>query len=159
MKLSKEEKSWILYDCGNSAYSMAVTTALLPIIFGMFTTVGSSMDLGYFNSIASILVAVLSPILGTIADYKDRKKRFFIFFAAVGVLATASLAFVSPDSGQWQLLIAFTFCQRSGLPGLISSMIPSWLILQMMSGWIRYPQEGLPSVTSSAVFRSESVCC
>lgn len=79
MKLSKEEKSWILYDCGNSAYSMAVTTALLPIVFGMFNNVDSSMDLGYFNSIASILVAVLSPILGTIADYKDRKKRFFMF--------------------------------------------------------------------------------
>ncbi|MGE4273740.1 MAG: hypothetical protein AB7E31_12910 [Desulfitobacterium sp.] len=81
MKLTKEEKSWILYDCGNSAYSMAVTTALLPVVFGMFDNVNNSMDLGYFNSIASILVAVLSPILGTIADYKDKKKRFFIFFA------------------------------------------------------------------------------
>lgn len=47
MKLSKEERSWVLYDCGNSAYSMAVTTALLPIIFGMFDNVKSSMDLGY----------------------------------------------------------------------------------------------------------------
>lgn len=73
MKLSKEEKSWILYDCGNSAYSMAVTTALLPIVFGMFSNVNNSMDLGYFNSIASILVAILSPILGTMADYKDKK--------------------------------------------------------------------------------------
>ncbi|WP_379153650.1 MFS transporter [Paenibacillus sp. sgz5001063] len=117
MKLSKEEKSWILYDCGNSAYSMAVTTALLPIIFGMFTNVGSSMDLGYFNSIASILVAVLSPILGTIADYKDRKKRFFVFFAAVGVLATASLAFISPESGQWQLLIVFYILSAIGFAG------------------------------------------
>ena len=47
MKLTKEEKSWILYDCGNSAYSMAVTTALLPIVFGMFDNVQSNMDLGY----------------------------------------------------------------------------------------------------------------
>ncbi|WP_342565649.1 MFS transporter [Paenibacillus sp. FSL R7-0345] len=117
MKLSKEEKSWILYDCGNSAYSMAVTTALLPIVFGMFKGVDSSMDLGYFNSIASILVAVLSPILGTIADYKDRKKRFFIFFAAIGILATASLAFVSPDSGQWQLLVAFYILSAIGFAG------------------------------------------
>lgn len=99
MKLSKEEKSWILYDCGNSAYSMAVTTALLPIVFGMFSNVNNSMDLGYFNSIASILVAVLSPILGTLADYKDKKKRFFIFFSLIGVIATASLAFVAPAMG------------------------------------------------------------
>jgi len=78
---------------------MAVTTALLPVVFGMFNNVNSSMDLGYFNSIASILVAVLSPILGTIADYKDKKKRFFIFFTFLVVLFTASLAFVPPESG------------------------------------------------------------
>ncbi|KGE19385.1 MFS transporter [Paenibacillus wynnii] len=117
MKLTKEEKSWILYDCGNSAYSLAVTTALLPIVFGMFTNVNSSMDLGYFNSIASILVAILSPILGTIADYKDTKKRFFVFFALVGVLATASLAFVAPSSGQWQLLIVFYILSAIGFAG------------------------------------------
>ncbi|WP_379135258.1 MFS transporter [Paenibacillus sp. sgz500958] len=117
MKLTKEEKSWILYDCGNSAYSMAVTTALLPIVFGMFTNVSSSMDLGYFNSIASILVAILSPILGTIADYKDTKKRFFIFFALLGVMATAALAFVAPESGQWQVLIVFYILSAIGFAG------------------------------------------
>ncbi len=117
MKLTKEEKSWILYDCGNSAYSMAVTTALLPIIFGMFDNVESSMDLGYFNSIAGILIAVLSPILGTIADYKDKKKRFFVFFAALGLLCTTSLTFVSPGSGQWQLLILFYILSAIGFSG------------------------------------------
>jgi len=117
MKLSKEEKSWILYDCGNSAYSMAVTTALLPIVFGMFTNVSSSMDLGYFNSIASIIIAILSPILGTIADYKDTKKRFFVFFAVIGVMATASLAFVAPESGQWQVLIVFYILSAIGFAG------------------------------------------
>lgn len=106
MKLTKAEISWILYDCGNSAYSMAITTALFPIIFGMFDTV-SSMDLGYFNSLASILLAILSPVLGTIADYKDFKKRFFVFFAVLGIVTTASLAFISPASGQWQLLVLF----------------------------------------------------
>lgn len=117
MKLSKEERSWVLYDCGNSAYSMAVTTALLPIIFGMFDNVKSSMDLGYFNSIASILIAILSPILGTIADYKDKKKRFFLFFAILGVISTAALAFVSPSSGQWQLLVLFFVLSAIGFAG------------------------------------------
>ena len=117
MKLTKEEKSWIMYDCGNSAYSMAVTTALLPIVFGMFDNVKSSMDLGYFNSIASIIIAVLSPILGTIADYKDQKKRFFIFFALIGVVFTASLAFVAPASGQWQLLVLFYVLSTIGFAG------------------------------------------
>jgi MFS transporter, UMF1 family len=117
MRLSREEKSWILYDCGNSAYSMAVTTAVLPIVFGMFDNVKSSMDLGYFSSIASILVAVLSPILGTIADYKDKKKRFFIFFAFLGIISTAALSFVSPSSGQWQLLILFFVLSAIGFSG------------------------------------------
>jgi UMF1 family MFS transporter len=117
MKLSREERAWIMVDCGNSAYSMAVTTALLPIIFGMFENVKSSMDLGYFNSFASILVAILSPILGTIADYKDRKKRFFIFFTFLGVFATAGLAFVSPSGGQWQILILFFILSAIGFAG------------------------------------------
>ncbi len=117
MKLTKEERSWILYDCGNSAYSMAVTTALLPIVFGMFDNVQSNMDLGYFNSIASILIAVLSPVLGTIADYKDKKKRFFIFFAALGLICTTSLAFVSPESGHWQLLVLFYVLSAVGFSG------------------------------------------
>ncbi len=117
MKFTKEEKSWILYDCGNSAYSMAITTALLPIVFGMFEGVDNSMDLGYFNSLASIIIAVLSPILGTIADYKDKKKRFFIFFALLGLLSTTSLAFVPPAGGQWQLLVLFYVLSAIGFSG------------------------------------------
>lgn len=117
MKLSREEKSWIMYDGGNSAYTMAVSTALLPIVFDMFNNVGNSMDLGYFNSIASIIIALLSPILGTIADYKDKKKRFFIFFTLMGILTTISLAFISPDSGQWQLLILFYVLSSIGFAG------------------------------------------
>lgn len=117
MNLSREEKSWILVDCGNSAYSMAVTTALLPIMFGMFDNVKRSMDLGYFNSIASILVAALSPVLGAAADYKDKKKRFFVFFTCLGVLSTASLAFIPPSSGQWQLLILFFILSAIGFAG------------------------------------------
>ncbi|WP_431028069.1 MFS transporter [Lysinibacillus sp. LZ02] len=116
MKLSREEKSWILYDCGNSAYSMAISTALFPIVFGMFKDT-NSMDLGYFNSLASILVAILSPILGTIADYKDKKKRFFIFFALLGILATFSFTFIPPESGQWQLLILLYVLSAIGFAG------------------------------------------
>lgn len=117
MRLTREERSWILVDCGNSAYSIAITTALLPVIFSMFKNVGSSMDLGYFNTIASILVAILSPILGTIADYKDKKKRFFIFFSFLGIIFTASLAFVPPESGMWQLLAVFYILSAIGFAG------------------------------------------
>lgn len=113
-KLTKKERSWILYDCGNSAYSMVITTALLPVYFGMFTG-SSGMDLGYFNSLASIIVAILSPILGTIADYKDTKKRFFIFFALLGIVFTGALAAV--PNGQWVMLIAFYILTCLGFAG------------------------------------------
>lgn len=117
MKLTQEEKSWILYDCANSAYSIAITTALFPIIFGMFKSTGSSMDLGYFNTLASIIVAVLSPILGTIADYRDKKKRFFLFFFIIGVAFTASLALVPPDSGMRLLIAIFYVLSAIGFSG------------------------------------------
>jgi len=117
MKMSREERSWILYDCGNSAYSIAISTALLPVVFGMFESVDNSMDLGYFNTLASLLVALLSPILGSIADYKDKKKRFFLFFFILGVLFTASLAFVPPSSGMWQLLAMFYVLSFIGFAG------------------------------------------
>lgn len=116
MKLTKAEKSWILYDCGNSAYSIAITTALFPIVFGMFDGV-NNMDLGYFNSLASIIVAVLSPVLGAIADYKDKKKRFFTFFAALGILTTLTFTFIPPASGQWQLLIILYVLSCIGFAG------------------------------------------
>ncbi|NLL67907.1 MAG: MFS transporter [Clostridiaceae bacterium] len=117
MKLTQEEKSWILYDCANSAYSIAITTALFPIIFGMFKSNGSSMDLGYFNTIASVFIAVLSPILGTIADYKDKKKRFFLFFFIIGVTFTASLALVQPESGMRLLIAIFYVLSAVGFSG------------------------------------------
>lgn len=113
-KLTKTERSWIMYDCGNSAYSIAITTALLPVYFGMFKG-GGSMDLGYFNSIASILVAILAPILGTIADYRGYKKRFFTFFFLLGVVFTAGLAIV-PD-GQVGMLVIFYIITCVGFAG------------------------------------------
>ncbi|WP_459129396.1 MFS transporter [Guggenheimella bovis] len=87
----KTERSWILYDCGNSAYSMAITTALFPVFYGMLKTGGSSMDLGYVNSVAGIIIALIAPILGTLADHKGKKKRFFSFFFLLGIITTAAL--------------------------------------------------------------------
>lgn len=113
-KTSKKEISWILYDCGNSAYSIAITTALLPAYLNSFSS-GSLMNMGYYNSFASIIVALLSPILGSIADYKDKKKRFFIFFALIGIIFTGALAAV-PD-GHWQMLVIFYILTCIGFAG------------------------------------------
>lgn len=113
-RLNSREWSWILYDCGNSAYSMAITTAFLPLYFTMFRS-GDGMDLGYFNSLASIIIALISPILGTYADYKGKKKRLFAIFALMGIISTLALALV--PHGNWQLLIFFFVLSAVGFAG------------------------------------------
>lgn len=98
--VSKKERSWILYDWANSAYSMTVTSAILPIYFSsMVTAAGYSGDTatvfwGYTNSVASIIVAILSPILGGLADHMGMKKKLFTIFSFMGIFFTASLALI-----------------------------------------------------------------
>ncbi|MCI5997161.1 MAG: MFS transporter [Peptoniphilaceae bacterium] len=93
---TKKELSWILYDCGNSAYSIAITTALFPVYFGMIG--GSSMNLGYYNSFASIIIALISPVLGTIADFRGMKKKLFTVCSIVAIFSTFMLSFAASIS-------------------------------------------------------------
>ena len=96
-KLTALEKSWILYDVGNSAFILLVTT-LVPIFFNALAKgAGLNEDLylsywGYAGSIATILVAILGPICGTLADRK-MKKQFFTAAMLVGVAGCAVLGF------------------------------------------------------------------
>lgn len=95
-KLEKKEKYWILYDVGNSAFVLLVST-IIPIYFkNMAQAAGmensdSTAYLSYAISISTLLVAVLGPVLGTIADGKNRKKPLFTFFMMMGVLGCAGL--------------------------------------------------------------------
>ncbi|MFP4491800.1 MAG: MFS transporter [Spirochaetaceae bacterium] len=102
--LNKKERSWVLYDWANSAYSIVITTAIFPIYFKQVAAGGlegyqSTTLWGLGNTVASIFVAVLAPILGTIADYQGRKKRFFTLFFILGSVSTLSLFFVT--EGLW----------------------------------------------------------
>lgn len=107
--VSKKERSWILYDWANSAYSMTVTSSILPIYFASMVTAAKGADVnstvywGYINSFASILVAVLSPLLGALADQMGMKKKLFTIFSFMGIFFTGALAFV--PFGVWQGLM------------------------------------------------------
>ena len=97
MKLTNLEKSWILYDIGNSAFIMMVST-LIPIYFNSLAA-SASLDenlylsyWGYAGSIATILVAFIGPICGTLAD-RNLKKPIFLLCAAAGCLGCAALGF------------------------------------------------------------------
>jgi UMF1 family MFS transporter len=101
-KLTHEERSWVTYDWANSAYSIVITTAIFPLFYESIAPTQIYVSTwGYANSIASLLVAILAPVLGTIADYWGRKKKFFLFFFLIGVITTVSLVLVG--EGQWML--------------------------------------------------------
>jgi UMF1 family MFS transporter len=95
--MTKEERSWILYDWANSAYSIIVTTALFPIYFKTVAARGidaflSTAYWGYANSLSTLVLVVAAPILGTLADFRTMKKRLFTVFLLLGVGSTASLS-------------------------------------------------------------------
>ena len=99
-KLSKLEKSWILYDVGNSAFTLMVST-LIPIYFNALaeadalTSVDYLAYWGYATSIATLCVALLGPILGTLSDTKNFKKKVFATLVIIGVIACAAMGLVS----------------------------------------------------------------
>lgn len=100
-RLTRTEISWILYDVANSAFIMLVSTTI-PIYFatlveeaGMDTTTASGLW-GLVTAAAVLILAVLSPILGAVADYRGMKKRLFIGFLIMGLAGAVSLA-LAPD--------------------------------------------------------------
>lgn len=108
-KFTKKEISWIMYDWANSAFAMTVLSTILPIYFtAMVGHNGISKDIatsywGYTNAFASTVIAILSPVMGGLADYMGLKKKFFKFFSLTGVIFTGLLAFV--PYGQWKILM------------------------------------------------------
>ncbi len=120
-KLNETEKSWVFYDWANSAYTLTVTTAILPLYFkSVFQNAGGSATLstaywGYSSSIATLFLAIMSPILGTVADYKGYKKKFFSMFFIMGIVTTAMLALVPNTS--WIMLLVLYILSSIGFSG------------------------------------------
>lgn len=96
MKFTKLEKNWILYDVGNSAFTLLVST-ILPIYFNSLAESAGVSEVdylaywGYAASISTLIVAFLGPILGTMADIRNFKKPLFFASVIIGVLACGLL--------------------------------------------------------------------
>ena len=96
LKLTPLEKSWILYDIGNSAFILLVTT-LIPIYFNALSSAAGLDESkylaywGYAGSAATLLVAFIGPICGTLADQKGYKKPIFLLSMMLGALGCAAL--------------------------------------------------------------------
>ena len=99
-RLTSLERNWILYDVGNSAFVLMVAT-LIPVFFNALAAAGglSSVEYlaywGYASSAVTIITAVLSPILGTVADTKGFKKPIFILCVFVGIVGCCAMGAVS----------------------------------------------------------------
>ena len=109
-KNRKKVLSWAFYDWANSAYSTTVMAGFFPIFFEKYYSnpndvIQSTYQLGLANSISSIFIALVSPLLGAIADRGSAKKKLLIIFAFLGALMTAALWFV--EQGEWQLAVFF----------------------------------------------------
>jgi UMF1 family MFS transporter len=90
MKFTKAEKSWILYDVANSAFSMIISTTV-PIYFALLAQDAGldanivSASWGTATSISVLILAVLSPMLGALADYRGMKKKMLFVSLLIGL--------------------------------------------------------------------------
>jgi len=115
-KFSREEWSWIMYDWANSVYATIMMAAVFPIYFaGVAGGAGRDGDFwwGIGSSGAMIIVALLAPIVGAIADFKGYRKRVFNIFFILGVGFTLASAFVS----NWSLLLLGYAISHIGFSG------------------------------------------
>ncbi|MFZ5572288.1 MAG: MFS transporter [Thermodesulfobacteriota bacterium] len=121
---------WALYDWANSAFATTVMAGFFPIFFKQYWSIGvdvnmSTAQLGFGNSMAGLLVALLAPVLGAIADQSSSRKKFMIFFAYLGVLMTAALFFVGKGQWGWAILIyAGGFIGFAGANVFYDSLLP-----------------------------------
>ena len=106
MKTNRQIYSWAMYDWANSAYATTVMAGFFPLFFKEYYSSGadaivSTTQLGIANSFSSLIVVIMAPLLGAIADAGSFKKKFLFLFAYLGILMSAALAMV--DQGEWQL--------------------------------------------------------
>lgn len=107
----KKVWSWAFYDWANSAYATTVVAGFFPVFFKEYWSAGSSVtmssfQLGLAHSVESLLIALLAPLLGAIADRSAGKIRFLFWFTVLGVAMTAGLYLVA--RGDW-LMAAILF--------------------------------------------------
>lgn len=103
---NRQRWAWAFYDWANSAFVMTVMVAFFPIFFRDYWAKGLpseaiTLNLGIATSAASLLIMLLAPFLGALADQGDLKKRLLALFAMLGILATSGLFWLG--EGQWQM--------------------------------------------------------
>jgi len=116
--------AWTMYDWANSAFATTILAAVLPVYFSKVaaanlpSTAQATATWSTGLSISLLIVAILSPILGTVSDVARSKKRLLSIFAALGVLSTAFLVLV--ERGDWVLASILAILGRIGFNGSLT---------------------------------------
>ncbi|MEA3640921.1 MAG: MFS transporter [Lamprobacter sp.] len=115
--------AWACYDWANSAFATVVIAGFFPVFFSQFWAsdlpdAKSTQWLGYTSSAASLLLVLIAPVLGALADQIGAKKRFLLGFTLLGLFATGGLYWVG--AGQWQMALLLYL---AGLLGFFGSNI------------------------------------
>jgi len=102
--LQRPVLGWALYDWANSAFALSVMTAFVPVLLAGYWNDGAPSTVGTFrlgltNGIASLVVALLAPVIGALADHSGRRKSWLLWITFLGVVTTAGLYLVGP--GMW----------------------------------------------------------
>ena len=127
-KLTKEEKNWVLYDVGNSAFTLLITT-IVPIYFNYLAGNAGLSDVeylaywGYAASLATLVVALMGPVCGSLADTKGYKKPIFVISLIVGAVGCISLGFAK----NWLVFLVIFLIAKVGFSGSLifyDSMLP-----------------------------------
>jgi UMF1 family MFS transporter len=122
--------AWAMYDWANSAFATTIMAAVLPVYYAQVAgaTLGgnrATVYWAYTSSISLLVAALLSPILGAIADFRGSKKRFLSIFMLIGVAGTALLYLVK--TGDWLMASIFFVIGELGFAGSLvfyDSLLP-----------------------------------
>ncbi len=116
--------AWCMYDWANSAFATTILAAVLPVYYSQVagaTLPSEATATAYWSlglTVSLLIVAILSPILGTISDVVRSKKRFLALFAGIGIIGTALLVLVS--TGDWLLASILAVLGRVGFNGSLT---------------------------------------
>jgi UMF1 family MFS transporter len=120
----KEKKraqfAWVMYDWANSAFVTTITAAVLPVYYSSVAAVSLPPNLrtaywGYTSTIALLIVALLGPVLGAMADFSGAKKKFLTRFAVMGMIGAGLLFLVR--EGDWFIASLFFIIGNVGFSG------------------------------------------
>jgi UMF1 family MFS transporter len=120
MRYTREKWGWVFYDWANSAFATTVMAGFFPVYFKAYWNAGldpvdSTFRLGLANSVASLLIVLLAPVLGAMADCMSRRKAMLFVFACIGWIMTGGLYLVA--EGDWVLAVLLYILAVIGFSG------------------------------------------